>query len=369
MASVTGTSARWHQEPLSLATLLATTTDPTRQSDTPNERDYKVLKRRIQDAGLLEKRPAYYALSITTNMVLWISCLVVLFTAGSVWAQALAAAVLGIISGQLGFQLHDSGHRQMFASPWKNALVGLFTADLLLGMSYGWWVQKHNRHHGNPNDVDLDPDIKVGAIAYTEEQAQARRGAGRLAAMYQAYLFFPLTTLLAWSMHVTGLSFLIKEPSRYRRLEFGLLAIHAVVYLGAMLYFLGPWSALMVVLIHKGVGGAYMASVFARSPKGMPQADSESRLDFVRTQVLTARNVVGHPITDFWYGSLNYQIEHHLFPGMPRLNMRRAQPIIRQFCLERGMEYCETSFVESYRELLGFLNEIGAPLRAERARA
>jgi fatty acid desaturase len=333
-----------------------------------NEREYTILKRRIQDAGLLEKRPAYYALSITTNMVLLTFCLVVLFTVGSVWGQALAAVGLAVVSGQLGFQLHDSGHRQMFASGWKNAFVGLVTADVLLGMSYGWWVQKHNRHHGNPNDVDLDPDIKVGAIAYTDEQASARRGAGRLAAMYQAYLFFPLTTLLAWSMHLTGLTYLIKEPSRYRRLEFGLLAAHSVIYLGAMLYFLGPWSALVVVLIHKGVGGAYMASVFAPNHKGMPQTDSVTRLDFVRTQVLTARNVRGHPLTDLWYGSLNYQIEHHLFPGMPRLNMRRAQPIIRQFCHEQGIAYYETSFLESYRELLSFLNEIGAPLRAERIR-
>jgi fatty acid desaturase len=256
----------------------------------------------------------------------------------------------------------------MFVSGWKNALVGLVTADLLLGMSYGWWVQKHNRHHGNPNDVDLDPDIKVGAIAYTDEQARARHGAGRLAAMYQAYLFFPLTTFLAWSMHVTGLTYLIKEESRYRRLEFGLLAVHAAMYLTALVYFLGPWSALLVVLIHKGVGGAYMASVFAPNHKGMPQTDSATRMDFVRTQVLTARNVRGHPLTDLWYGSLNYQIEHHLFPGMPRLNMRRAQPIIRQFCHEHGIEYYETSFLDSYRELLSFLNEIGAPLRAERIR-
>ena len=333
-----------------------------------NEREYTILKRRIQGAGLLEKRPGYYALSITTNLVLLTFCLVVLFTVGSVWGQAVAAVGLGLVSGQLGFQLHDSGHRQMFASGWKNAFVGLVTADVLLGMSYGWWVQKHNRHHGNPNDVDLDPDIKVGAIAYTDEQASIRRGAGRLAAMYQAYLFFPMTTFLAWSMHVTSLNYLLKEPSRYRRMEFGLLAVHAAIYLGAMLYFLGPWSALMVVLIHKGIGGAYMASVFAPNHKGMPQTDTASRLDFVRTQVLTARNVRGHPLTDLWYGSLNYQIEHHLFPGMPRLNMRRAQPIIRQFCQEHGIAYYETSFLESYRELLSFLNEIGAPLRAERIR-
>jgi fatty acid desaturase len=348
-----------------LATLLSAPQDPA----VKNEPDYTILKRRIQDAGLLEKRPAYYVLSITTNVVVWTFCLVLVFTVGAIWAQALAAVALGIVSVQLGFQLHDSGHRQMFVSPGKNALVGLFTANLLLGVSYGWWVQKHNRHHGNPNDVDLDPDIKVGAIAYNDEQAQARRGAGRLAAMYQAYLFFPLTTFLAWSMHVAGFEYLFKEPSRYRRLEFGLLAVHAVLYFGAMFYFLGPWSALMVVLIQKAVGGAYMAAVFAPNHKGMPQTDSSSRMDFVRTQVLTARNVRGHPLTDLWYGSLNYQIEHHLFPGMPRLNMRRAQPIIQQFCREKGIDYHETSFLQSYSELLSFLNEIGAPLRAERRRA
>ena len=201
-----------------MATLLAET-ESGGQPELKNEREYAILKRRIQDAGLLTKRPWYYALSITTNVLLWTVCLVFVFTVGAVWAQALGAVGLALMSVQLGFQLHDSGHRQMFDSPWKNALVGLVTADFLLGVSYGWWVQKHNRHHGNPNDVDLDPDIKVGAIAYNDEQAQARRGAGRLAAMYQAYLFFPLTTFLAWSMHIAGFEYLFKEPSRYRRLE------------------------------------------------------------------------------------------------------------------------------------------------------
>jgi fatty acid desaturase len=347
-----------------LPTLLADVSPPPGEAPVSNQRDYAVLKKRIQAAGLLDKRPEYYFLSIATNLVLFGGCLLVLFTFRSLWIQALAAVGLAVVSGQLGYQLHDSGHRQMFAAAWKNALVGLVTADLMLGMSYGWWVHKHNLHHGNPNDVDLDPDIKVGAIAYSTEHAMARRRFGRLAAMYQAYLFFPLTSLLAWSMHVTGVRYLVDGPSRFRRLEFVLLAVHAVVYVGAMLFFLGPWSALMVILIHKGMGGMYLASVFAPNHKGMPQTDSASRLDFVRTQVLTARNIRGHPLTDLWYGSLNYQIEHHLFPTMPRLNMRRAQPIVRQFCAERGIDYYETSLVQSYRELLGFLNEIGAPLRA-----
>src|SRR5260370_20935331 len=145
---------------LPVATQFAAVSESGGQVDLKNEAEYATLKRRVQDAGLLKKRPAYYALSITTNSVLLILCLVALFSVGSVWAQALAAAGLGIVSGQLGFQLHDSGHRQMFASGWKNALVGLVTADLLLGMSYGWWVHKHHRPPGNPDHVALDPDIE-----------------------------------------------------------------------------------------------------------------------------------------------------------------------------------------------------------------
>jgi fatty acid desaturase len=352
---------------IGLVALLTQVSPLPGEAVTSNQPDYAVLKRRISAAGLLDKRPGYYLLSITTNFVLLAGSLLVLFSYRNLWVQALAAAALGIVCGQLGYQLHDSGHRQMFAAGWKNALVGLFTADLLLGMSYGWWVHKHNLHHGNPNDVDLDPDIEVGAITYSTKDALARGRLGRLIAMYQVYLFFPLTTFLAWSMHVTGMRYLVSTASRYRLLEFGLLGLHSAIYVGAMLFFLGPWSALMVVVIHKAVGGAYMASVFAPNHKGMPQTDKNSRLDFVRTQVLTARNIRGHPITDLWYGSLNYQIEHHLFPTMPRLNMRRAQQIVQQFCAERGIAYYETSFLQSYRELLGFLNEVGAPLRTAKA--
>jgi len=111
------------------------------------------------------------------------------------------------------------------------------------------------------------------------------------------------------------------------------------------------------------VAGWYMASVFAPNHKGMPQIETGEELDFLRTQVLTARNVKSNPITDLLYGSLNYQIEHHLFPTMPRCNIRRAHRIVRAYCAEVGVPYYETSIYRSYREILSFLHEVGAPLR------
>ena len=92
--------------------------------------------------------------------------------------------------------------------------------------------------------------------------------------------------------------------------------------------------------------------------------DENMKLDFLLQQILTARNVKSHPITDYWYGGLNYQIEHHLFPSMAENKLREAQKIVRQFCTEHRIPYYETSIARSYVEILQYLHFIGARLRA-----
>ena len=334
------------------------------RSDSSPRSDYALLKRRIRDAGLLRTQPWYYALQITANLSMLGVCLLLLVIVHNPWLIALDAVALGIVSGQLGFQLHDAGHKQMFERNSLNDLVGYLTGNGLLGMSYGWWVDKHNRHHANPNHVDDDPDINNLAIAYTPSQALERRGPMRWLAAYQAFAFFPMICFLGVSMHVSSIAFMFSPRARRRALEVGLMLGHAALYIGLLVFFLGPGIALLVIAVHKATGGAYMASVFAPNHKGMPHIDETTRLDFLRTQVLTARNVSSGAATDLWYGSLNYQIEHHLFPAMPRNHVRAAHGIVREFCGEVGVPYYETSMAQSYRELLSFLHEIGRPLRA-----
>jgi fatty acid desaturase len=329
--------------------------------------DYAELKRRIVAAGLLRKQPGYYVLVIATNAALILLCLLVLALVQVTWVRVLDAVFLGLISGQVGFQLHDAGHRQMFDTRWKNVAVGLFSAEILLGMSYGWWVSKHNAHHANPNDIDEDPDVSAGALIYTPEQALERRGFLRFLTAYQAFFFFPLLFLMGVAMHASSVAYLAKNRSPYRRKEVAMLVVHAILYPTILVLLLGPVLALVVIVIHQAVGSFYLASVFAPNHKGMPQTYATSRLDFLQAQVLTARNVRGGPATDFAYGSLNYQIEHHLFPTMPRRNMPKAQVIIRDYCEEIELPYYETSALRSYREILSFLHEVGAPLRRRSA--
>jgi fatty acid desaturase len=112
-----------------------------------------------------------------------------------------------------------------------------------------------------------------------------------------------------------------------------------------------------------------MGCSFAPNHKGMPVLSAEESSDFLRRQVLTSRNIRGGPVVDFVFGGLNYQIEHHLFPSMPRPNLRRAQAIVHDFCERHGVAYRQTGVVTSYAEALRHLHAVGEPLRAVRAQS
>jgi fatty acid desaturase len=230
-----------------------------------------VLKRRVQAAGLLKKQPRYYAAVIAINVTALVACFVALAFLHNPWLLAIDAIVMGLVSGQLGFQLHDAGHFQMFETRWINRVVGFLTADALLGMSYGWWTSKHNRHHGNPNDVDEDPDINSMALAYSQAQAVARRGLFRKLAAYQAFFFFPLLFLLGFGMHAASVDYLARNGARRRRLELLTLAAHVVVYGAVLLFLLGPWAALMVMVVHKAVGGSTWPASSRPTTRGCPR--------------------------------------------------------------------------------------------------
>jgi fatty acid desaturase len=328
--------------------------------------DYRDLKQRIQAAGLLERQPRYYLGKLLVTAALLALGLGLLWRFHQPGLAILLTLFLSVVSVQLAFLVHDAGHRQMFAHRWQNALVGLLLGDLLLGISYGWWVQKHNQHHANPNHADLDPDIDLPLLAFSAEQAATKRGLPRLITKQQVYWAVPLLSLVVYGQRLASLRFLA-APSRYRRWELAALVGHLVLYIGVPLLVLGPWTTLLVVLVHQACTGIYLGLVFAPNHKGMPLVDAKTPLDPLRAQVLTARNVRAHPVVDWCYGGLNYQIEHHLFPALPRNRLRAAQPLIRTFCQERGVPYYETSVMRSYQEILHYLYSVSASLRARPA--
>ncbi|HEY5989648.1 MAG TPA: acyl-CoA desaturase, partial [Streptosporangiaceae bacterium] len=285
---------------------------------------------------------------------------------GRSWWQMLVAVFLAVMFTQTGFIGHDAGHGQISGSRRANDLIGRVHGNLLIGLSYGWWISKHNRHHAHPNQVGRDPDIGGRAIAFTPDQARARRGVGPWFARRQAWLFFPMLLLEGLHLHAAGIRALLdRRTTAVRLAEAGLLAAHIAGYLTAVFLVLSPLQGVAFLVLQQGLFGVYMGSSFAPNHKGMPVLGEGEKVGFLRRQVLTSRNIRGGWITDFALGGLNYQIEHHLFPSMPRPSLRRARAPVRAFCAERGIPYCETGLFASYAEVLRHLHTVGALVRPE----
>jgi fatty acid desaturase len=324
--------------------------------------EFAELTRVIKQHGLLDRRRRSYVAKFAVNAILLATGWTAFAVLGSSWWQLATAVFLALVHTQLAFIGHDAGHKQIFASRRGNDIVGHLHAGLV-GMSYGWWIGKHNRHHANPNHEDEDPDIQISVLTFTSDQAAAKRGVVRWLTTYQAALFFPLLLLEGLSLHVAGVKAVVRREVKAVRLEGALLAAHVATYLAAVFWVLPPLHAVVFIAVHQGMWGVYMGCSFAPNHKGMPTVSAGQRLDFLRKQVLTSRNVRGGRVVDFLLGGLNYQIEHHLFPNMPRANLRHAQPLVQQFCAHNGIAYSQTSAIGSYRQVLRHLHAVGAPLR------
>ena len=329
--------------------------------------DYAELKRLIKQEGLLDQQPAYYIRKSLFTLSLLAASVIFLLVVNNFVLQLLNAVFMAFACAQLAFLAHDLGHRQIFRSTWKTDISGFGIANLLLGESWSWWVDKHNRHHGHPNQLDFDPDIAIPLLAFTQEEARTRQGFLRFMVKYQAYFVLPLE-LLAWlTFLIFSIRFLLERKAKHPVVEMLLMALHYVLYFGLLLSRLNIGQMILFFIIHRALLGLYLGSVAAPNHKGMPVLDKDSKIDFLRQQVLTSRNVRSHPFTDFWYGGLNYQIEHHLFPTLPRNRLKEAQHIVKAYCKQHSIPYHETGVLQSYREILGYLHEVSAPLRQEKS--
>ncbi|MET9773974.1 acyl-CoA desaturase [Streptomyces sp. NPDC006367] len=328
--------------------------------------DFSELSRRMTEAGLLRRRPLYYTVRFGAVALALAGGVAAFVALGDGWSQLIVAAVMALVFGQLALAAHDLAHRQVFSRRRPSEAGGLLVANLLLGMSYGWWMNKHTRHHANPNHEEKDPDVSPDILVWSQRQARGARGIPRFVGKHQAALFFPLLTLEGLNLSFNSFKAL-RGPSMKRPvLEGTLLVAHFAVYFGGLFTVLSPGRAIAFVAVHQGLFGVYLGSVFAPNHKGMPMIEEGTRLDFLRRQVLTSRNVRGGAFVDVLMGGLNYQIEHHLFPSMPTPALADAQVITERYCAELGVPYHQTGLIASHREALRHLRHVGEPLRDAR---
>src|SRR5580704_10418687 len=327
----------------------------------PSAAGFRALALQVRAMGLLDRRPGYYLVKITLTIFAFFAGWALFVIVGNSWATLAVAALLGMMFTQLGFVGHDAGHNQVFGTRRRNRLLGLTVGNVLIGLSFGWWVPKHNAHHAHPNEMGRDPDIGEGvAPALSDAPGNGRGTLALWMARWQAPLFFPLMLLRSSGMHVLGIRRLVQRRDRASGVEALLLMLHAALYLTVVLLVLSPLKALAFIAIQQAVFSVYLGISFAPNHKAMPVIEAAAAAGFARRQVITARNITGGPLTTFMLGGLNRQIEHHLFPSMPRPNLRRVQGLVRDFCAATDLGYREESFAGSFRQIVHHLSDAGA---------
>ncbi|CAB4630636.1 unannotated protein [freshwater metagenome] len=323
----------------------------------------------VRGAGLLSKKPQFYVIRLVVISIaaagFWVlsGYLASLSQENKLWLIAAFAivAILGILSAQYGFIAHEASHRQVFRNNKLNDWAGLLLANLFAGLSYGFWLRKHNKHHQRPNQIGEDPDIAIRVLSFTTESKESKRGPERWLSDRQGYLFPLLLLFTGFDLLVDSFAGLVRKDRKLsiRLLEFSLMMVRQLTPYVVFAIMFGPIWGLALWFVMMMAFGFFMGAAFAPNHKGMPLVPKEAKLDFFSRQVLTSRNIRGSWLKDNLMGGLNYQVEHHLFPSMARPHLRKAHEIVSEYCRRNNVTLVEMNLLASYGAIMKHLNKVG----------
>lgn len=330
----------------------------------PVAKSFAEISHDVRARGLLRRTPWFY-LGVAAALVGGLAiCAAAFALLGDSWLQLLVAAALGVVFTQVAFLSHEAAHRAILKSGTSNDWIARLLGVGIVGMSYSWWDSKHSRHHANPNRVEKDPDIAVDTISFLPEDAAGARGVRRLITRHQGWAFFPLLTLEGINLHYLAFRHLL-GPGRvkHRWTELSLLSVRFACLMLPVFWFLPLGMAFAFLGVQLAVFGVYMGASFAPNHKGMPVIAKDAKLDFFSKQVRTSRNIRGGWWATWLMGGLNYQIEHHLFPSMPRPHLSAVRTLVRAKCRELDVPYTEVGIWHSYGIVIAYLNRVGLAAR------
>jgi fatty acid desaturase len=323
----------------------------------------------------LSKKPSFYIIRLIVLTIaaagFWTlsGYLSVLTEQNKLWliAAFVLVAGLGVLSAQYGFIAHEASHRQVFRNNKANDWTGLLLANLFAGLSYGFWLRKHNKHHQRPNQIGEDPDIAIRVLSFTTESKESKRGIERWFSDRQGYLFPLLLLFTGFDLLVDSFAGLVRKDRKLsiRLLEFSLMMIRQLTPYVVFAILFGPIWGLALWFVMMMAFGFFMGAAFAPNHKGMPLVPKEAKLDFFSRQVLTSRNIRGSWLKDNLMGGLNYQVEHHLFPSMARPNLRKAHEIVVEYCRKHEVTLVEMNLLASYVAIMKHLNKVGLSNNAD----
>jgi fatty acid desaturase len=318
-------------------------------------RALKDLHARLDERGLFEPSRFW-----TRKLLLWVPTFflsylgLLLLPFGFVWSLVAVVASVGLLT--MGYVGHDAGHFALSRSRRVNNFWGQFGMTFLCGMSFGFWRSRHNAHHVHCQEVGGDPDMHFGVLfSVYPGSASWHTPLGRFFLRIQKWAFWPLSAFYWITLRYDAIRDLFQRPEETKIDRF-LLPLHWIALLIVPGLVFGWPTALLAYVTVSCLSSLMTVSVFIPNHMGMRRLDEGHDVSYLEQQVTTSRNIANPPLLDFYYGGLNSQIEHHLFPRVAHHRYREMRPIVRDFCDERGIAYREETL---YRALASVGNHLG----------
>lgn len=337
----------------------------------PHVADFRAARQQMLEDGLFETDYTWYA-----KLGLWLAGLFVSALAlslgfvggGSTFSRMCGAATMGIFWQQLAGLGHDLGHSAVTHNFHKDHFIGSVLSSLM-GLSVSWWKSDHNTHHVVCNAVEHDPNIQhMPMLAVTDKIYQKpfwdtyhKKTVGmdaiaRFLVSYQHLFFYPLMAVGRVNLYAQGIIYLLTghDKAHYKWTELCGTVVYftwVIALARAMPTQSEMW--LWVFVSHAFAGILHVQIVLSHwsmeTYKGTPYTDKNT--EWYLMQLRTTMNVATEPWLDYIHIGLQFQIEHHLYPRLPRHNLRHARKLVKAICKKHKIHYHEPGFFEGNVEM------------------
>lgn len=334
---------------------------------------FRELRQRMLRDGLFETDLTfYYKLAIWYTFLFALTLYLVLVRQSATFA----AASFAVFLQQMAFLGHDLGHNAVTHNRSLDHKIGLVAGNLLTGIGVAWWKRSHNVHHVVTNSVDCDPDIQHLPLLQVTEKALHFAGRKFFSTYHekwfvlddvtmffvriQHFLYYPIMCLARWNLYIQSWILLLSKPAEVWRWKWEFMAnVGFIVWVAALTSTFDTTGerATFLLLSHALAGISLhvqitMSHFKMETYKGRPYAANDDSDGWLHTQLAGSLDIDCPAWLDWVHGGLQFQVEHHLFPRVPRHNLRHVQGLIKQFCVEHGLTHTCRSFFQANVETI-----------------
>ncbi|XP_040184352.1 acyl-CoA 6-desaturase isoform X1 [Rana temporaria] len=323
--------------------------------------DFQKLRKTAEDMGLFKGSVLFFGLYLSHILVLEVLAWATLYYLGTGWIPTLITILfLSISQAQAGWLQHDFGHLSVFKTSKWNHIGHKFVIGHLKGASANWWNHRHFQHHAKPNIFSKDPDVNMVHIFVLGDTQPVEYGKKKLKYLpynHQHHYFFligpPLLIPVYFTVQIMKTMITRKDwvdlawsLSYYTRFFFTFVPYFGVLGSIALL------STVRFIESHWFVWVTQMNHI-------PMEIDHEKYRDWLGSQLAATCNIEQSFFNDWFSGHLNFQIEHHLFPTMPRHNYYKIAPFVRSLCKKYEVLYEEKPIWKAFTDIIGSLRKSG----------